>query len=97
MQLNLGSKIRELRVRDGRTQEALAEALGLTSQAVSRWESGGSYPDMEIIPSIANYFGVTIDELLGNDSYAKDEEFDVLRLHFDFDYFGFGNGDSWVD
>ena len=62
MQLNLGIKIRELRYRDGRTQETLAEALGVTSQAVSRWESGGSYPDMEMIPSIANYFGVTIDE-----------------------------------
>lgn len=65
MQLNLGTKIRELRRRDERTQEALAEALGVTSQAVSRWESGGSYPDMEIIPSIANYFGISIDELFG--------------------------------
>ena len=71
MQLNLGTKIRELRHRDGRTQEALAEALGVTSQAVSRWESGGSYPDMEIMPSIANYFGVTIDELFG---YHNDRE-----------------------
>lgn len=65
MQLNLGVKIRELRRRDGRTQENLAEALGVTAQAVSRWESGGSYPDMEMIPSIANYFHVSIDELFG--------------------------------
>ena len=71
MQLNLGIKIRELRYRDGRTQEAIAEALGVTAQAVSRWESGGSYPDMEMIPSIANYFGVTIDELFG---YHNDRE-----------------------
>lgn len=71
MQLNLSSKIRELRRHDGRTQEALAEALGVTSQAVSRWEAGGSYPDMELIPAIANYFGITIDELFG---YSNDRE-----------------------
>ena len=65
MQLNLGTKIRELRRRDGRTQDNLAEALGVTAQAVSRWESGGSYPDMEVIPAIANYFHVSIDELFG--------------------------------
>ena len=65
MQLELGNNIRQLRRRNKRTQEALAEALGVTSQAVSRWESGGSYPDMTLIPSIANFFGVSIDELFG--------------------------------
>ncbi len=65
MQVDLGSKIRDLRRRDKRTQEMLAEALGVTSQAVSRWEAGGSYPDINLMPSIANYFGVTIDELFG--------------------------------
>ncbi len=65
MQLNLGTKIRELRRRDGRTQDNLAESLGVTAQAVSRWESGGSYPDMEMIPAIANYFHISIDELFG--------------------------------
>ena len=64
MQLNLGQKIRELRQRDGRTQETLAEAIGVTSQAVSRWEANGGYPDMEMIPSIVHYFGVSIDYLL---------------------------------
>lgn len=65
MQIKLGEKIRELRRRDGRTQEALADTLGVTGQAVSRWEANGGYPDMEIIPAIANYFHVTIDELFG--------------------------------
>ena len=65
MQLNLGQKIRELRQRDGRTQETLAEAIGVTSQAISRWETNGGYPDMEMIPSIAHHFGVSIDELFG--------------------------------
>lgn len=71
MQLSLGQKIRELRKRDGRTQEALAEALGVTSQAISRWEANGGYPDMEMIPAIANYFHVSIDELFG---YHSDRE-----------------------
>ena len=75
MQLNLGNKIRELRHLSGRTQENLAEALGVTSQAVSRWESGGSYPDMTIIPSIANYFNISIDELFGyNNERAKQRQ-----------------------
>ncbi|MBO5109275.1 MAG: helix-turn-helix transcriptional regulator [Clostridia bacterium] len=71
MQLNLGKKIRELRHRDGYTQEAVADALGVTYQAVSRWESGGCYPDMEIVPALANFFGITIDELFG---YHNDRE-----------------------
>ena len=65
MQLELGNNIRQFRRRDKRTQEQLAEALCVTSQAVSRWESGGSYPDMNLIPAIANFFGVSIDELFG--------------------------------
>ncbi len=77
MQLNLGQKIRELRRRDGRTQEALADAIGVTSQAVSRWEAGGGYPDMEMIPSIANYFGISIDELFGYDN-ERSKKVDAL-------------------
>ena len=68
MQIKLGEKIKELRRRDGRTQEDLATALGVTNQAVSRWEANGGYPDIEIIPSIANYFGISIDELFGYES-----------------------------
>lgn len=77
MQLTLGQKIRELRKRDGRTQEALAEALGVTSQAISRWEANGGYPDMEMIPAIANYFHVSIDELFG---YHSDREEKIKNI-----------------
>ena len=77
MRLNLGETIRELRRRDGRKQEDLAKAMGVSPQAVSRWELGVGYPDMEIIPSIANYFHVTIDTLFG---YNDDREARVSAL-----------------
>ncbi|MBR6557990.1 MAG: helix-turn-helix transcriptional regulator [Clostridia bacterium] len=71
MNIKIGEKIRQLRQRDGRKQEDLANALGVSCQAVSRWEANGGYPDMELIPTIANYFNVSIDELFG---YSKDRE-----------------------
>lgn len=77
MNVDLGTKIRQLRHRDGRTQEVLAEALGVTSQAVSRWESGGSFPDMNLIPPIANYFGISIDELFG---YTNQREIRIEEM-----------------
>ena len=66
--IQLADRIKEFRRRDGRTQEALANELGVTPQAVSRWEKGLCYPDMGMIPSIANVFGVSIDELFGYDN-----------------------------
>ena len=66
--MELGKRIKELRLRDGKTQEALASEFGVTAQAVSRWEKSICYPDMELIPSIANCFGVSIDELFGYDN-----------------------------
>lgn len=66
--IKLSERIKELRLRDGKTQEAVAVELGITAQAVSRWEKGICYPDMEILPSLANYFNVSIDELFGYDN-----------------------------
>ncbi len=65
MQVNIGERIKALRKLTGRKQDDLAAALGVTPQAVSRWEADGGYPDIEMIPSIANYFHITIDELFG--------------------------------
>ena len=71
MTIELGTNIRALRLRDGRTQEEVASSLGVSPQAVSRWEKSVCYPDMELIPSIANYFGVSIDELFGYNNERK--------------------------
>lgn len=62
--IKIGEKIRLLRKKNDVTQDKLAERLGVTPQAVSRWESGVCYPDMNALPAIADYFSVTMDELL---------------------------------
>ncbi len=61
----IGQTIRQLRRAKGVTQEDLAGALNLTYQAVSKWENGTAQPDIMLMPSLATYFGVTIDELFG--------------------------------
>ena len=94
MQLDLGKRIRELRQRNRITQETLAEALGVTSQAVSRWEASGSYPDMENVPAIANYFGVSIDDLFG---YDNNRETKINQILDKVDSFGIRgrSDDAW--
>ena len=61
--MDIGKKIKQLRLSLGSTQEQLAEAMGVTAQAVSRWESGATMPDIMLLPGISAFFGVTIDEL----------------------------------
>jgi len=65
--INIGNKIRELRKKKGITQEGLASVLSVSPQAVSKWESGLTYPDMEMIPVIAGYFEVSLDILFEYD------------------------------
>ena len=61
--MEIGNQIKELRIRRGVTQESLAQHLGVTPQAVSKWERGVTTPDIGLLPEISTYFGVTIDEL----------------------------------
>lgn len=63
--LKLNDQISFLRKQKGITQEELAQALGVTNQSVSKWESGSCCPDIGLLPEIALFFGVSIDELLG--------------------------------
>lgn len=61
--MEIGKKIKQLRLYKGVTQETLAEALNVTYQAVSKWENGSSSPDIGLLPSLSAYFGITIDDL----------------------------------
>ena len=61
--MEMGKEIRRLRNDRGLTQEALAAALNVSAQTVSKWECGNSVPDVQLLPEIAVYFGVSIDQL----------------------------------
>ncbi len=64
-ELRCGEQLAFLRREKQITQEQLAQAMGVTNQAVSKWESGQSYPDITLLPRLSAYFQVTVDELLG--------------------------------
>ena len=74
MNINIKDKLKELRHKKGITQEALANYLGITPQSVGKWERGEGYPDITLLPRIAFYFGVTVDELLSVDRVRIDEK-----------------------
>ena len=70
-QILFGNVIKENRKRLNLTQEDLAQKLGVTNQAVSKWESDQSCPDIMIIPELAGVFGISIDELFGKEPPVK--------------------------
>jgi len=70
--MTLGNKIAELRKEKGMTQEALANALGVSNQAVSKWEANQSCPDIQLLPQLADFFCVSMDSLFGRE--VLDEE-----------------------
>ena len=71
MTLPLKDTLRSMRQRAGMTQSALAERLGVSDRAVSRWENGESYPDITLLPQLAMLLHVSVDALLGMDSQRR--------------------------
>lgn len=65
--MEFNEKLQELRKKKGLTQEQLAEALFVSRTAISKWESGRGYPNVDSLKAIAHFFTVTIDELLSSD------------------------------
>ena len=75
----IGQRIKQFRKQNGLTQEKLADYLGVTDKAVSKWECGLTAPDLALIMPLARILHVSADELLG----GKKEETDAKRLEYD--------------
>ena len=82
--MEFNEKLQELRKQRGLTQEELAEKLYISRTAVSKWESGRGYPNIESLKAIAKFFSVTVDELLSSGEVLTIAEEDGKRkeTHF---------------
>lgn len=77
--INIGTYVAAKRKEKGLTQEELAVYLGVSKPAVSKWESGQSYPDIMLLPVLASYFNTSIDELIGYE--AQMSKADIRKLY----------------
>lgn len=79
MNFSLGANIKRIRFERNLTQEEVANHLGVSAQSVSKWERSEGYPDIEMLPCIANYLGISIDELLGVSVKDKEEKYSGIN------------------
>lgn len=84
MSLSIGANVRRIRLERGLTQEEVATHLGTSFQAVSKWERGEGYPDIELLPALAHYFGISVDELLGVSENEKKNKYDKINKLWSF-------------
>ena len=77
--LKISENIAALRKQAGITQEDLARKLNVSNQAVSKWEAGKCCPDIEVLPELAAFFEVSIDELLLGDCWMKPKLYDKIK------------------
>lgn len=78
MNINIGAKIKANRLAASMTQEQLANRLGVSAQAVSKWESGSNMPDIQMLPELSVIFGVSIDSLFDMTDESKLERIDNM-------------------
>ena len=80
MNIDIGSKIKTLRLSKSMTQEQLAKALHVSAQAVSKWENGKSYPDIHSLLLLSALFDVSLDQLIKGDVETMKQEFNAADV-----------------
>ncbi len=73
-------KLKELREETGLTQKQLAEAINNMQRNVSNWENGSSEPDLQTLIALADYFDVSLDELLGRDEHYNTLDNEIMGI-----------------
>ena len=80
--MTMGEKIASLRKAAGMTQRQLADRMGVTDKAVSKWERNLSCPDIESIPLLAEIFGISADELINTKATGTSEKDKIIDIVF---------------
>ena len=83
MNLLIGENIKRMRRERNLTQEEMSDHLGISFQSISKWERGDGYPDITMLPALANYFGISIDELLGMSEIEKNNQYCEINRIWD--------------
>ena len=79
MNLLIGENIKRIRSERNLTQEEVATHLGISFQSISKWERGDGYPDITMLPALANYFGITVDDLIGMSKLEKNNKYNEIN------------------
>lgn len=82
MNINISENIKNLRKKKDITQEQLADFLNISNVAVSKWERGETYPDISLLPVLAKFFEVTVDDLLGYDALKTQSEVTQIEKEY---------------
>ncbi len=92
MKIIFSERLKKNRLSKKMTQDQLAKELQISPQSVSKWERGDGYPDITLLPRIANFFSISVDELIGNDEATREDDIGKFLN----EYSGFGmDSEGW--
>lgn len=83
MNIYFGENLKALRLKRNLTQEALAAFFGVSFQTISKWERGDNFPDITMLPEIASFFKVSVDDLLGVNRAENEKEITDKLYEYD--------------